>query len=78
MRRTCSLLVIGNFVVACTPCDRWEEVLATDANGRSVVSEFEACTGIGTTLAASIELRSASGHATTIFKYEPSGGMERL
>jgi len=50
-------------------------VLATDATGRSVRSEFEACTSFGTTLDETIELRFASGRSTTILKYEPSGGI---
>jgi hypothetical protein len=56
-------------------CDREERVLATDTQGRAVVSVFEACTSFGTTLEESIELKSASGDRKTIFKYEPNGGM---
>jgi len=75
VRHISFLLAAGWFVVGCGHCDREDKVLATDATGRSVISEFEACTSVGTTLAETIELRSASGHSTTIFKYEPSGGM---
>jgi hypothetical protein len=75
VRHISFLLAAGWFVVGCGHCDREEKVLATDATGRSVISEFEACTSVGTTLAETIELRSASGHSMTIFKYEPSGGM---
>jgi hypothetical protein len=56
-------------------CDRWETVLASDAAGRSIVSVFQACTGLGTETAESIELKSASGERRTIFRYVPNGGM---
>jgi hypothetical protein len=56
-------------------CDRDETVLATQSEGRSVVSCFEACTGLGTTLTQSIELRSATGERKTILEYEPNGGI---
>lgn len=56
-------------------CDRGEKVLARDTQGRSVVSVFEACTGLGTTMEESIELRSASGDRTAIFNYAPNGGI---
>jgi hypothetical protein len=56
-------------------CDGEERVLATQSQGRSVVSHFEACTGIGTALTQSIELRSASGERTTILSYEPNPGI---
>jgi hypothetical protein len=56
-------------------CDREERVLATQSGGRSVVSRFEACTGLGTELTQSIELRSTTGERKTILEYEPSGGI---
>jgi hypothetical protein len=56
-------------------CDREQRILATQPDGRSVVSYFAACTGVGTTLTQSIELRSVTGRRTTIFEYEPSGGI---
>jgi hypothetical protein len=56
-------------------CDREERILATQPDGRSVVSRFAACTRFGTTLAQSIELRSATGRRTTILEYEPNGGI---
>ena len=74
MRHISFLLAFGCCAVACGHCDREEKVLATDATGRSVVSEFEACTSVGTTLAASIDLRSTLGHGKTIIKYIPNGG----
>jgi hypothetical protein len=67
-------LTVGIWQVACSPCDRWEEVLATDAQGRSVISELEACTSIGTSLSETIELRSAHNRSATILKYAPGGG----
>jgi hypothetical protein len=56
-------------------CDRWEEALATDSTGRSVVSRFEACTGLGTTTEQSIDLKSATGGSESTMKYIPNGGM---
>jgi hypothetical protein len=44
MRQISFLLTAGGFVVGCGHCDREEKVLATGATGRSVVSQFEACT----------------------------------
>jgi hypothetical protein len=56
-------------------CDRSQEVLATQSVGRSIVSCFEACTGLGTDLSESIELKLASGKRKTILRYGPSGGV---
>jgi hypothetical protein len=50
-------------------------VLATDARGRSIVSKFEACTTLGTSMEDSIELKSTSGDRMVIFKYVPDGGI---
>jgi hypothetical protein len=70
MRNVCLLLAVSSLVVACAPpCDRREDLLAADATGRSVVSKFD-CTST-----ESVELRSASGRETTIFKYQSSGGL---
>gem|GEM_PF-3888226 len=67
------VLVVLSLVAACAPCEQSQEILAK-SNGRSVVSKFEACGQIGTSLAASIVLRSASGHDKTIINYVPNGG----
>ena len=56
-------------------CDHDEKTLATQSDGRSVVSLFEDCTGFGTTLTQSIEVRSSTGRRTTILEYQPSGGI---
>jgi hypothetical protein len=56
-------------------CDRWQKVLATQSDGRSIVSCFEACTGLGTDLSESIELKLASGERKSILKYGPNGGI---
>jgi hypothetical protein len=70
-----SVMWIGLWVYVFWPhCDREERTLATQS-GRSVVSRFEACTGLGTTLAQAIELRSATGGRKTILEYQPSGGI---
>jgi len=55
-------------------CDRAVNVLATDSHGQSIISCFEACRSLGTTLAESIELKSASGKRTSILEYAPDGG----
>jgi len=56
-------------------CDREEKTLATDSLGRSIVSCFEACTSLGTSLEESVALESASGKKVTILEYVPNGGM---
>ncbi len=56
-------------------CDREEKILAADSLGRSIVSCFEACTSLGTSIEESVELKSASGKRMTILKYEPNGGI---
>jgi hypothetical protein len=56
-------------------CDREERILAADSLGRSIVSCFEACTSLGTSMEESVELKSASGKKMTILKYEPNGGI---
>src|ERR1700722_17777596 len=67
---------IGTFAYIFWPhCDREEKILATDSLGRSIVSCFEACTSLGTSMEESVELKSASGKKMTILKYEPNGGI---
>jgi hypothetical protein len=56
-------------------CDREERILATDSIGRSIVSCFEACTSLGTSMEETVELKSASGKRMTILKYEPNPGI---
>jgi hypothetical protein len=56
-------------------CDREEKILATDSLGRSIVSCFEACTSLGTSMQESVELKSSSGKKMTILEYEPNGGI---
>jgi len=56
-------------------CDREERILASQSEGRSVVSCFAACTGFETTLTQSIQLRSATSERKTILEYEPNGGI---
>jgi len=70
-RRTAYFLIaVSNLVGACAPqCNQRVDFLATDGNGRSVVSKFY-CTST-----ESVELRTASGRETNIFKYESSGGI---
>ena len=56
-------------------CDHEQRTLATQSDGRSVVSLLEDCTGLGTTLTQSIEFRTATGRRTTILEYQPTGGI---
>jgi hypothetical protein len=76
-----SLAIVGSMGIGLTAymfwphCDREERVLATQSGGRSVVSCFQACTGFGTELTQSIELRSTTGERKTILEYEPTGGI---
>jgi hypothetical protein len=55
--------------------DREEKTLATDSLGRSIVSCFEACTSVGTSVEESVAYTSASGKKITILEYEPNGGI---
>jgi hypothetical protein len=67
---------IGTFAYVFWPhCDREEKTLAADSLGRSIISCFEACTSLGTSMEESIELKSVSGKKMPIIKYEPNGGI---
>jgi hypothetical protein len=55
-------------------CDRFETVLATASDGKSVVYKYEACTAIGTTVDATVDLVT-SKHRKTIFRFDPAYGI---
>jgi hypothetical protein len=70
MRDVCLVLASVSCITACEPrCHSMEKILATSAGGRAVASYFD-CSTSGT-----INLISASGRKTAIFKYELSGGV---
>src|SRR5271170_4410210 len=70
MRDLCVLITVVSCVAACSPpCNRRDEVLATDTSGRSIVWTRDCSTS------ESIEFKSPSGRKTTIIKYESSGGV---
>ena len=64
-------------LAGCSHCDSAQEVLATNGDGARVVSTFEACTSLGTTMESSIVLEGADGRRSVLMKYEPNGGILR-
>ena len=64
-------------LAGCSHCDNAEEVLAASGDGTRILSTFEACTSLGTTLESSIVLEDASGNRSVLMKYEPNGGILR-
>jgi hypothetical protein len=65
------------YVISRNACARETILLAKDSGGRSVVYEFEACTTIGTTVDARVDLVSSSGSHKSIFRYSPAEGYIR-
>jgi hypothetical protein len=54
-------------------CERWEEVLATDAQNRSIRDTLEACGDLGTVLKQTVELVT-SGKRFLVAEIIPTGG----
>jgi hypothetical protein len=59
----------------CEHCDRASDILARDAHGRTVVSEFAGCTSFSTTLSDEVYLVLPSGRRELIFSYAPNSGV---
>jgi hypothetical protein len=61
----------------CEKCDRFEEVLAQDADGKRVISVFSACTSpyAGTELDQSIYVEESPGHRDLAFRFGPNPGI---
>jgi hypothetical protein len=71
------ILAAAAFLAGCSHCDNAEEVLATSGDGARVLSTFEACTSLGTSLESSIVLESPNGKRSVLMRYEPTGGILR-
>jgi len=70
MRDLFLVLALAGCIAACEPrCDPLETVLATGDDGRAVASYLDCSTS------ETINLISASGRKTAIFKFESSGGV---
>lgn len=75
------LVIIGIVLVLCLklflfrhPCDRVQTVLSRDSQGRRVVSVFEACTAVGTSVHESVDLVTPTGHRVQLFTFIPWSG----
>jgi len=66
----CLILMIRH----ATRCDRFESILATDSQGRTVKSTFEACTLVGSNNQEWVDLVTTSGRHHRIMAFEPWGG----
>jgi hypothetical protein len=69
-----AILGFLRFVVFRNACDHFETVLSKDAQGRSVIYVFEACTTIGTVTEAWVDLTSPNGHRIHLLDFAPWGG----
>jgi len=70
MRDGFAVLALVGCITACDPrCHSMEKVLATGDDGRAVASYLDCSTS------ETINLISASGRKTAIFRYESSGGV---
>jgi hypothetical protein len=56
------------------PCDRVQTVLSRDGRGRTVVSVFDACTAVGTSVQESVDLLTPPGNRVRLFTFVPWGG----
>jgi hypothetical protein len=70
-----ALFAVLTYGIFRNACDRFDTVLAIDSGGRSVVYKFAACTTIGTTVEASVDLVSRAGHRETVFSFSPADGL---
>ena len=75
------LVIIGVVLVLCLrlvlfrhPCDRVQTILSRDAQGRTVVSVFSACTAIGTSVQESVDLLTPTGRRVRLFTFVPWSG----
>ena len=56
------------------PCDRVQTVLSRDSQGRTVVSVFDACTALGTSVWESVDLLTPTEGRVRLFTFVPWGG----
>jgi hypothetical protein len=69
-----ALLAMMRYLFFRNACDRFDALLASGSDGRTVVYKFEACTTIGTTIDASVDLVSHTGKRKTLFSFSPANG----
>jgi hypothetical protein len=55
-------------------CDRYQSVLSTDTQGRTLRSTFEACSFIGNQNEQWVDLELPSGKSERVMSFEPWGG----
>ena len=84
--KTATLAVAGLFIIVVAlvlflkldlfrhPCDRVQTVLSRDNQGRDIVSVFQACTAIGTSLQEWVDLVLPNGRRVRLFTFVPWGG----
>jgi hypothetical protein len=75
-----SVLVVGGMLLATLrfglfrhSCDHFETVISRDTHG-AVASVFDACTVIGSSNVARVDLIQPNGHRIQIFTFVPWGG----
>jgi hypothetical protein len=69
-----ALVLSLRLIVFRHPCDRVKAVLSQDAQGRSVVSVFQACTTIGTSSEGWVDLVLPEGRRVRLFTFVPWDG----
>ena len=81
-----TLVLVGLIVIGVTlvlylrlvmfrhPCNKVQTVLSRDGRGTTVVSVFRACTAVGTSVSAWVDLVSPTGSRIRLFTYVPWGG----
>lgn len=69
-----ALILWLRFVPFRHPCDGVETVLSRDAQGRSVVSVFQACTTVGTSVQEWVDLVEPTGRRVHLLTFVPWGG----
>jgi hypothetical protein len=75
-----AILAVGavatlRYVLMKEGCAEETRLLAKDSGGKTVVYEFEACTTLGTTVDAKVDLVSPSGSHKSIFRFSPAIGL---
>jgi hypothetical protein len=75
------LVTLGVALVLCLrvvlfrhSCDRVQTVLSQDSQGGTVISVFRACTAIGTSVEAWVDLVSPTGRRVRLLTFVPWGG----
>lgn len=69
-----AMYAAARFILFPHPCDHFETVLSRHVHGRSVAYVFQACTTIGASNQACVDLIPSTGRRIRIFSYVPWGG----